>query len=404
MLNMIESQIETVLQSAPATTVTLLLVDDEVNILSSLKRLLRPLGYRIFTAEGGAQGLEILAQETIDLVVSDMRMPEMNGAQFLEQVQKKWPNTVRILLTGYADIGATIAAINKGQVYRYISKPWEDYDITLTIKLALEHKILERERLRLEVLRKNFVTSVQIFSSLIEMRDASMVGHLRRVADLSKTIAQRMGMSNGAVQDVFFAALLLDIGKISLSNSLLNKTFSSLNAQQRDEVIKYPIRGQVALMALDELQGAAQLIRHHRERFDGMGFPEQLLGLNIPLGARILALAKDYDACQIETLTNKGLQQADAVLYIQEGSGSRYDPTVVDAFLNQIVASAQTKPELDLHLEQLKPGMVLSRDLVSKKVVLLLTKDCVLDERLIGQLKNFDILGDPLIIYVWDKK
>ncbi len=444
---MSESQTETASQSAPDATMTLLFVDDEANILSSLKRLFRPFGYRIFTADGGAQGLEILAQESIDLVVSDMRMPEMNGAQFLEKVRQKWPETMRILLTGYAEIGATIAAINKGQIYRYISKPWEDNDITLTIKLALQHKKLEREKLRLEVLtqqqneelkdlnanleekvkarteevrqtmmflelaheklKKSFMTSVRVFSNLIEMRDASMVGHSRRVADLSRTIAQRMGMSNAAVQDVFVAALLLDVGKIGLSDGLLNKTFSSLNKWDRDEFIKYPIKGQLALMALDQLQGSAQLIRNHRERFDGTGFPDQLAGLAIPLGARILALTKDYDACQIETFVKKGLQQAAAVLYIQEGSGKRYDPTIVAAFLNvisSIATPAQTKPELALRRVQLKPGMVLSRDLITKESYLLLAKDYILDAHLIGQIANFERLGDQLLIYVWDKK
>lgn len=134
---------------------TILFVDDEVNILSSLKRLFRPFGYRIFTAEGGAQGLEMLARERVDLVVSDMRMPEMNGAQFLEQVRERWPETVRILLTGYAEIGATIDAINKGEIYRYISKPWEDDDILLTVKQALQQKRLEREKQHLDELTHN---------------------------------------------------------------------------------------------------------------------------------------------------------------------------------------------------------------------------------------------------------
>src|SRR3990172_1277788 len=93
-------------QDAPEASATLLLVDDETNILSSLKRLFRPQGYRIFTAESGAQGLEIMARETVDLVISDMRMPEMNGAQFLERVREKWPETVRILLTRYSEISA----------------------------------------------------------------------------------------------------------------------------------------------------------------------------------------------------------------------------------------------------------------------------------------------------------
>ena len=101
-------------QSETEANATLLFVDDEANILSSLKRLFRPFGYRIFTAEGGAQALEIMERESVDLVISDMRMPEMNGAQFLEKVNEKWPETVRILLTGYSEISSTIDAINKG--------------------------------------------------------------------------------------------------------------------------------------------------------------------------------------------------------------------------------------------------------------------------------------------------
>ena len=255
---------ETQVQQADSNTgLALLFVDDEANILSALKRLFRPFGYRIFTAEGGAQGLEIMEREAIDLVVSDMRMPEMNGAQFLEKVRAKWPESVRILLTGYAEIGSTIDAINKGQIYRYVSKPWEDNDITLIVKHALQHKVLEKEKLRLEALtrkqndelkdlnanleekvkarteevrqtmqfletahenlKKGFLTSIRVFSNLIEMRDASMVGHSRRVAELARSLAQRMGMTDAEVQNVFIAGLLLNVGKIGLPDRLLDK-------------------------------------------------------------------------------------------------------------------------------------------------------------------------------------
>ena len=131
---------------------TLLFVDDEPGILSALRRLFRPHGYRIFIAEGGAAGLEVLEKEQIDLVISDMRMPEMDCARFLEQVFKRYPETVRILLTGYADITATIEAVNKGQIYRYVSKPWNDQELLLTVQQALDLKALQREKLRLEAL------------------------------------------------------------------------------------------------------------------------------------------------------------------------------------------------------------------------------------------------------------
>jgi response regulator RpfG family c-di-GMP phosphodiesterase len=432
--------------SQSGANATLLFVDDEVNVLSSLKRLFRPFGYRIFTAEGGTQGLDILARETVDVVVSDMRMPEMNGAQFLQKVNEQWPDTVRILLTGYAEIGATIDAVNKGHIYRYISKPWEDNDIVLAIKQALHQKQLEKANQGLEELtrkqneelkdlnanleekvkarteevrqtmgflevaheklKKGFITSIRVFSNLIEMREGVMAGHSHRVAELSRAIAMQMGMKDAEVQDVFLAALLHDVGKIGLPDYLLEKPFANLTGEERIEVCKHPAKGQTALMALEQLQEAAKLIRSHHEHFDGMGYPDKLHGLEIPLGARIIALANEYDAVQIGTLLNKRLKQSDALLYIQEGKARRYDPAVVDAFMKVMGTSgnAQAIQELAVRMDQAKPGMVLSRDLMSSNGDLLLSKDFRLDSSLISQIKSFDKLGDKLIIYVYDRK
>lgn len=445
--NMNQTQIELAAQGAAEHEFTLLFVDDEANILSSLKRLFRPHGYRIFTAESGALGLEILEREAVDLVVSDMRMPEMNGAQFLEKVSAKWPDTVRILLTGYAEISSTIDAINKGKIFRYISKPWDDNDITLIIKHALQQKMLEREKARLELLtakqneelkelnanleakvkerteevrktmaslevahdklKKSFITSIRVFSNLIEMREGSMAGHSRRVADLARLIAQNLGLSGSEAQDVFLAGLLHDVGKLGLSDRLLEKPFTSLSSEERGEVIKHPIKGQVALMALEQLQGAAKLIRGHHERFDGLGYPDKLMGFAIPLGARILAVANDYDSVQFGTLLSKRVKQSEAIEFIKEGRDRRYDPQVVDAFLEVVgKSSAMTPaiPEILMRSEQLKPGMVLSRDLLNKSENLLLARDYILDAQLIEQILNYERLGEPLTIYIHAKK
>ena len=415
--------------AAEKDNATLLFVDDEANILSSLKRLFRSGGYRIFTAESGAQALEIMQHESVDIVVSDMRMPEMNGAQFLEQVHARWPDTVRILLTGYAEIGATIDAINKGHIYRYISKPWEDNDIVLAIKQALHQKQLElanrgleeltrkqneelkdlnanleqkvrarTEELRqamgfLEVahenLKQGFITSIRVFSNLIEMREGAMAGHSRRVAELSRAMAQKLKVAETDAQDIFLAALLHDVGKIGFPDYLLEKPFANLTGEERLEVMKHPAKGQTALMALEQLNGAAKLIRSHHERFDGLGYPDKLHGLEIPLGARIIALANEYDAVQIGMLLSKRLKQSDAVLFIQEGRGKRYDPAVVDAFMAVMESKVQAVRELALHPDQIKPGMVLSRDLMSGHGELLLSKDHVLDASLIAQIKSF---------------
>src|SRR5471032_3066624 len=131
---------------------TLLCVDDEPNILSALRRLFRARGYRVLLAESGAQGLQILEQEAVDLVISDMRMPEMDGARFLAQVRQRWPDTLRLLLTGYSDIQSIQDAINCGEIYRYITKPWDDNHMLLLVRHALERRALEQDKQRLEAL------------------------------------------------------------------------------------------------------------------------------------------------------------------------------------------------------------------------------------------------------------
>ena len=441
---MSETQEVPAAHAAEKNNATVLFVDDETNILSSLKRLFRPCGYRILTAESGAQALEIMQHESVDIVVSDMRMPEMNGAQFLEQVNARWPDTIRILLTGHAEIGATIDAINKGHIYRYISKPWEDNDIVLSIKQALHQKQLElanrgleeltrkqneelkdlnanleqkvkarTEELRQamgflemahEKLKQGFITSIRVFSNLIEMREGAMAGHSRRVAELSRAIALKMKVNDTDAQDIFLAALLHDVGKIGFPDYLLEKPFANLTGEERLEVMKHPAKGQTALMALEQLNGAAKLIRSHHERFDGLGYPDKLHGLEIPLGARIIALANEYDAVQIGMLLSKRLKQSDAVLFIQEGRGKRYDPAVVDAFMAVMQSTVQAVRELALHSDQIRPGMMLSRDLMSGHGELLLSKDHLLDTSLIEQIKSFKQIGDELVIYVFDKK
>jgi len=429
---------------AVATPATLLFVDDEANILSSLKRLFRPFGYRILTAESGAAGLEIMARESVDLVISDMRMPEMNGAQFLEQVRQNWPDAVRILLTGYADISSTIDAINKGQIYRYISKPWEDNDIAITVRQALERRELEHEKARLEELtrvqneelkelntnleskvrerteelrramldlqaaheklKKGFMASIRAFSSLIEMRGGGVLsGHAKRVGEHVRKLIHVLQVPGGLAQDLMFATLLKDLGKMSLPDCLLAKPFFTLDTEEMALLTKHPIRGQAALMALEPLEEAAKIIRHQHEHFNGNGYPDHLGGIDIPFGARILAVASDYDALQMGILQPKRFSPAEAAAYLVSSRGRRYDPVVVDAFVKQIdIPPAKTSDhEKTISTNHLQIGMVIARDLVAKDGTLLLSRGFILDEKKIGLLCGYErAIGDNLSVYV----
>lgn len=426
------------------TSSSLLLVDDEPYILSALQRLLRPLGYRIFTATGGAAGLEILERERIDLIISDMRMPEMDGAQFLAQVAKRWPDTLRILLTGYADLPSAIAAINQGRIYCYVSKPWGDNDLKLIIARALEHLHTQREKEHLEALtraqneelkalnasleekvrartaeleqvmqmleasyaslKKGYSATIRVFSHLIEARDPASSGHGQRVAETAEALARALGLHEPEVQDVVFAAQLHDLGKIALSDALLHKPFHLLVPEERAHVARHPVVGQTLLMALEPLGEAARLIRAHHERYDGAGYPDRLAGDAIPLGARILAVAEDYDELQMGLVTPERLSSTEAAAFIREGRGRRYDPTAVEAFLEwwkQRPADAKGSGERRYRPGGLKPGMRLARDLVTHTGMLLLPRGTELTAAHLERLRALErTMGWQVEVYV----
>lgn len=421
---------------------TVLCVDDEPNILSALRRLLRAHGYRVLTASGGAEGLEVIAQTPVDLVLSDMRMPQMDGAQFLEQVKARAPDAVRILLTGYADLASTVKAINDAAIYRYISKPWDDAVVVGVVRDALERKRLAGEKARLErvILRQNaallelnaslesrvrertdelanalaaledvhgrlkktFMTSITVFSNLIDLREGAIGGRSRRVADLARRIALQMAVPDEEVQDVALAGLLHGIGKLGLSDALLRKPLNALGAEDRSAVMKHPVHGQTALIALEQLNGAGKLIRSYRERYDGKGYPEGLRGASIPLGARIVAVAHDYEAAQEGGAAGVAMSKAKAYEHILEGRGHRYDPAVVKAFGAALDAARATPvAERELTAAELAAGMILTRDLVTGDGLLLLAKDHVLDPVLIARLQRYGAPDDgDLKVYV----
>ncbi len=426
-------------QSAPAPVI--LFVDDEPGILNALRRLFRQTGYRVLIAGSGVKGLELLRSEAVDLVVSDMRMPEMDGAQFLEEVRRTWPETKRILLTGYSDIASITAAINRGEIYRYVTKPWDDPEMLMTVRDALSCKQLEAENARLqaltshqndelrslnaeletrvaqrttqlsdaavslqaahEELKRGFLTVVRVLAGLIELRAGRIAGHSRRVADHAKAIGTALGLQDHDLQDLLLAALLHDIGMLGLPDSVLATPAFALTGRDRAEYRRHPVSGQMALMEIAQLRGPAVLVRHHHERFDGKGFPDGLAGDEIPLGARILAVADDLDAFQAGLLISRRIGAEEAVRLLREGRGTRYDPVVVDA-----LDGATPKPQRngDAAVErrpcELRPGMLLARDLVRQDGLLLLAKDYVLDDNVIEQVRRLEA-RDGLTLSLW---
>ncbi len=425
---------------------TLLLVDDEPSILSALRRLFRPEGHHLLLAESGAQALKLLEEQPVDLIISDMRMPEMDGAAFLKQAKAKVPGTIRILLTGYADMQATVSAINEGEIYRYIAKPWNDQDLIMLVRDALAHQALKAENQRLteltqqqneslkalnatleekvqartaelsqalafveqshSELKKSFLTTVQVFAGLIELRSAShgqqFAGHGRRVAELARSIGKQLGLNETQCQHLLLAGLVHDIGKIGLPDALLAKPFNHLQVDERAQMMKHPEIGHNLLLGIERLKEVAIIVRHHHENYDGTGFPAHLSGIAIPQEARILAVANDYDALQLGTLAMRPLQTAEALGFLIDNRGKRYDPAVVDALA--LILAERGKGgfiETPLRTMHLKPGMETTRDLMHRDGYLLLAKGNVLTRPIIEQLLRLEqIEQHPLTLYI----
>jgi response regulator RpfG family c-di-GMP phosphodiesterase len=414
----------------------ILLVDDEPSILASLRRLLKSHGFEVFLANSGQEGLEVLEREPIDIVFSDMRMPGMDGSQFLEQVFARWPETKRILLTGYADVKSTIAAVNQGKIWRYIAKPWDDGDLLLCVEQALGHRRLLNENARLlkltqdqneelkslnasletrvnertgelqralKALHQSFINTVNVFSSLMDMRGGLLAGHARRVAENARKVAKRMGMSDGEVQEIFLAGLLHDIGKLGLPDEATERPFNALGPELRAELMKHSVKGEMLLMSVPQLARVAQLVRHHHELFDGEGYPDSLSGMMIPMGARILTVVNDFDSLQIGTLAARPLRPPEALRFMVDNRGKRYDPTVVDAFEEVLVESSPADEFIEMLLRpsSLHAGQRLTRDLMHEDGYLLLARDHILTAAEIAQLARLEASEKhPITLYV----
>lgn len=413
-----------------ATKSAVLLVDDEESILNSLRRLLRGQPYDVVLATSGAQALEIMATRSIDLVMSDARMPGMDGATLLAEVHRLYPATSRILLTGYADLTTIIKAINDGQIHRYISKPWNDEELQLVLQQTLEHQRLERlardqtEQLKLlnatlekrvaartaelqqtadmldlayDELKRSYVTGTEVFSLLANLRLPKDKQTNRALIELIRVYCAAQSMDEASTRDLTMAAALYNIGKLSWTDSMMVAPSDKLHSTDRGLYREYPGQSESLLMTLEPMKDAARIIRHHQERWDGTGFPDHLKGDTIPPGSRLLKLAVDFIELQKGLILERHLNSDEALLYIRKYAGRLYDPALVEdfvqacaTFLSDVTLGDPTVKVLTTR--ELEAGMVLARNLNADNGMLLLNAGKVLNLPLVDKLIAFEAM------------
>lgn len=319
-----------------------IIVDDEPANLRLLNRVFEE-DYEVYSAENGADALELVKLHDIAAIITDQRMPGMTGVQLLQASLPLRPDAIRILITGYTDVQALVDAINDGQVYKYIPKPWNPDELKITIKRALEAFDLKRENKQLiKGLREALVElddlSMSIIRALADALDAKCdytSGHSLRVSRFAVAIGRQLGLSKEELQDLEIAGVLHDIGKIGVPESILWKP-SRLTPEEQKVMNTHPVRSAQIIGDIRGMERPRHWVLHHHEYLDGSGYPDGLKGDEIPLGSKIILCADAYDAMTSDRPYRKAIGPVNAAIELRKHSGKQFDTQVVDALLQSV--------------------------------------------------------------------
>lgn len=412
----------------PDTTHTLLLVDDESHVLAALRRTLRRGNYEILMATSGPAGLEILEEREVALVLSDHRMPRMTGVEFLNQVKERQPDAMRIMLTGYADIQAVMDAINKGEVYRFITKPWDDQALRITIRQALEQYDLVMENRRLaaaerELLEKTVSGSVKVLTEILSLANPVAFSRATRIRRYVRHITAQLQLSDAWQFEL--AAMLSQIGCVTLPSDTLEKIYvqKPLSEDEQKMFSSHPSVGGKLLVNIPRLEAIAHMIEGQQQPF--ITYPPSQSSIEnltpegvIALGAQILKVVLDLDQLMV-----RGLSHDEALLKLRERKGE-YNPRVVAALeslpgefyepaapkkppkttsptrrepLDERASQVQPPPEprqideigRSVRVRELSIGMVINEDVWTKDGALLVAKGQEVTYPVLQRLHNF---------------
>jgi putative nucleotidyltransferase with HDIG domain len=327
----------------------ILVVDDEPAIRGVLTQFLRQERYECISTENGTAALDVLETESVPVVLLDMLMPGLDGIPLLQEVKKRKPLTEVIVVTGFADVAKAVEAMRLG-ASDYVLKPFDLSTVSNSIERALKsrQRLLEskeyhdrlEEKIRektSELVEKNLrlrlimLNTVQSLVHTLEAKDKCTEGHSKRVAILATLLAKRLGFSDQNVEKLRLAGILHDIGKIGIREACLNKP-GRLSDDEYCEVKAHPLISERILKPIDELQDILPEIIHHHERYDGNGYPCGLKREEIPLEARILAMADCFDAMTSDRPYRAALTTDEAMEEVRRNTGKQFDPQVVSVF------------------------------------------------------------------------
>ncbi len=328
----------------------ILVVDDEETIREVVTALLEAEGYQCASASNGAEAWNSFRDAAPDLVLSDIVMPEMGGLTLLEHVRAADQDVPVVMVTALHDISYAVTALRKG-AYDFLLKPFEKEQLLLAVRRALEHRRLVAENRRfqldlvrlvddrtaqlsaaLEELERSYDYTLSALGGALDMKDAETEGHCQRVTSITIAIAKQMGVDRSALAHIARGAFLHDIGKMGVPDSILRKP-GKLTEEERAVMRRHCDIGYAVLEKIPFLSEAAEIVLAHQEHYDGSGYPRGLRGEQIPLGARIFAVADTLDAMISDRPYRRALPLSAAREEIRRCGGTQFDPAVVEVFL-----------------------------------------------------------------------
>ena len=336
--------------AGPARSVRILVVDDEAQVRTMIRSTLERQGLDVDVAASGRQALELLELNNFDLVLTDIVMQDVNGIALLERIRLRHPDLPVVMVTAVHDIGVAIDSMRRG-AYDYLLKPFENEQLMSTVRRALDHRHMMQEsqnyqqsleqmvRARTEMLRHamadlehSYDITLEALGDALDLKDSETEGHSKRVTAYTIALARAIGISPAEIKVIARGAFLHDIGKMAIPDDILRKP-GSLTSDEQDMMREHCTRGYNMLRKIPFLAEAAEIVYSHQEYYDGSGYPNRLKGNEIPVGARIFAVADALDAITSDRPYRKAMSFDAARKEILRCSGTQFDPAVVEVFL-----------------------------------------------------------------------
>jgi putative two-component system response regulator len=331
----------------PKQQEAVLIVDDEALVRKLLRQKLSKNGYRCEEAENALQALNKLRSTPVALVILDIKMPGKSGIQLLPEIKAAYPNTAVIMATAVAELGIAIQCIKQG-ADDYICKPFNLDEVGLNVKSALEKRNLqlkiseyqqhleEKVKAQTKEIRKLFLGATEALVSALEAKDKYTAGHSRRVTKIALAIGRELNLSDNEMDDLRWGSLLHDVGKIAVEHIVQNKP-GKLTQEEYEHIMGHTQVGAGIVKSVANKK-VVEMIKHHHDHYDGSGLNQVAAGNDIPLAARILAVADAFDAMTSARPYRTAMSKKEALDEIKRCSGNQFDPTVVKAFFKTAIA------------------------------------------------------------------